>query len=145
MENNEFAAIADIFAVPKPKSSKYYKNEWSSKPLFSCIVCVNPNEGGTDVLSIRLRSLTDHSLIAVAPYDGQHGVNNVADSANHYVFVVRNPSMHAWLGVNFKNPADASEFSLAIQQFMKRRMFTDSAKSGWPVLTERLKHTGEPV
>lgn len=137
--DHEFTAIVNIYAVPKPKHRNYYKKEWSSKPLFSCAVCVNPYEGGTDRLNIRLKSLTDGSVVATAPYDGQHGVHSVVDSAKHYVFVVRNSKMHAWLGVEFRDPTDSTLFSLTIQKFMQRRMLEYTGMSAWSILPKRVE------
>lgn len=122
MSEEHFHAVADVYAVPKPRSSKFYQKDWPRKPLFNCQVAVDPSEGQTSVLRVKLEDRKNHSLIAVAPYDGQHGIISVPDSARHFVLIVRSPSMEAWLGIGFRDPSDSIDFSLAIQTFMRRRM-----------------------
>lgn len=129
MSWEHFRAVADVFVVPKPNSAKFHQRDWPKKPIFNCIIAVDPSEGQTSILRVKMENRKDHSLIAVAPYDGQHGIISVSDSARHFVLVIRTPSMEAWLGIGFRDPSDSIDFSLAIQSFMRRRMFENRLSS----------------
>lgn len=137
MAKDGFRAVADVWVVPRPKGSKYHKSEWT-KRLFSCIVRVDPHESdaeGSNVLNVHLEDRKTHELIANAPYDGQRGITSVTDSARHYVITLQSRTLEAFVGIEFRDPADSIDFSLAIQSFMRHQMFAD--RHGWPSWSKR--------
>lgn len=136
MAKDGFKALADVWVPPKPRGSKYYKSEWTKK-LFACIVRVDPRETDADdqILNVRLEDCRTRELIANVPYDGSRGIISVNDSARHYVVTIRGPTCECFLGIEFRDPSDSIDFSLAIQSFMRRRMFSD--RQGWPTWSTR--------